>query len=73
MSKLWKTLTNREKEKQEKILELESSFIELEKIIELIKINPRLSANAVDKELKLLCMNIYSIREFIEKHIRMEH
>jgi len=72
MAKLWKTLTKKEKEKQEKILELESSFIELEKIIELIKINPCLSGNAFDKELKLLRMNIYSIRELIKKHTRIE-
>ncbi len=72
MAKLWNNLTKKRRGKEEKMIELESSFIELEKIIELIRINPRLSGNDIDRELNILKFNINSIKEIIKKHTRGE-
>jgi len=72
MAKLWNNLTKKRRGKEEKMFELESSFIELEKIIELIRINPRLSGNDIDRELNILKFNINSIKEIIKKHTRGE-
>ena len=72
MAKLWNNLTKKRRGKEEKMIEIESSFIELEKIIELIRINPRLSGNDIDRELNILKFNINSIKEIIKKHTRGE-